>query len=179
MFKCKVCSQAFVNKSNLNRHVKQLHDKVPSDCESGEDGDSQTKRGDIFSDKDESDTKSDPSDDDAESADDEKSEEDEDENDVYARFLNYVTGKLDDTEPISHKRLQKLFRKYYMNVILWFRDLEQHPIHRKVMKTAQELRNGPDNYDYKESLEAAMDQRKHLLNRLVPDPEAMEEEEET
>ena len=83
MFKCKVCSQAFANKSNLNRHAKQLHDKVPSDSETGEDEDSQTKRGDIFSDKAESDTKSDPSDDDAESADDEESEEDEDENDAY------------------------------------------------------------------------------------------------
>ena len=37
------------------------------------------------------------------------------------------------------------------------------------MQTAKDFRDGPYDYDYEESIDVAVDQRKHLLNRLVPE----------
>ena len=44
------------------------------------------------------------------------------------------------------------------------------------MKTARDLRLSSDDYDYGESIEAAIKQYKHLLNRLMP--ELVEEKDE-
>ena len=44
--------------------------------------------------------------------------------------------------------------------------LMQHPV---VMQTAKDFRDGPYDYDYEESIKVAIDQRKHLLNCLVPE----------
>ena len=37
------------------------------------------------------------------------------------------------------------------------------------METAKDFRDGPYDYDYEESIKVAIGQRKHLLNRLVPE----------
>ena len=37
------------------------------------------------------------------------------------------------------------------------------------MQTAKDFRDGPCDYDYEESIAAAVDQRKYLLKRFVPE----------
>ena len=68
-----------------------------------------------------------------------------------------------------NKLFKKVFREKYKDALLWIHQLRQNPTHRKIKETAQELRSDSGDYDYEESIEAAISQRKHLLNRLVPE----------
>ena len=105
---------------------------------------------------------SDTDDSDADSTDD-----DADDNTVFDDILKKVEARHDDPDSLSLERLRKLFREEYRDTVLWLHKLRKHPTHQLVMVTAKDFRDGPCDYDYEESIEAAVDQRKHLLNRLV------------
>merc|ERR1711867_77909 len=95
------------------------------------------------------------------------------EDEPFKDLLNDAKANLGEKD-VSHEALQKPFREEYIDHVLWYRRLRKHPIHKKVMETAKELRTGSEDYDYEESLEAAVDQRKFLLNRFVPEPEPVD-----
>ena len=83
-----------------------------------------------------------------------------------------------DEEKIN-KRFQKIFREVYEKRILWMRALKRNPTHKKILETARKLRDdGLTKYDYEESIGASIAERKRLLNRLVPDYQESEENEE-
>ena len=114
-----------------------------------------------------------------ESEQDDTDSEESDENDPFDQLINSARSQVQDEiekgtltnedEDAVNKRFQKVFREKYRDAILWVRELRQNPTHRKIMETAQELRSDTTDYDYEESIEAAISQRKHLLNRLVPE----------
>ena len=54
----------------------------------------------------------------------------------------------------------------------------QNDIHKKVVKTATDLRYN-DDCDYKESIDAAIAKRKFLLDRLIKEEDLMDEESDT
>ena len=92
---------------------------------------------------------------------------------VFNHLLLETENELDEDNPVSYERLQKLFRKKYADYLVWFNDLRKNSIHKKVMATAREFTDHPEYYDRNEALRAAVRQRKFLLNRLVPRPESL------
>ena len=63
-------------------------------------------------------------------------------------------------------------------MLKWIHDLRQNDIHKKVVKTATDLRYN-DDCDYKESIDAAVAKRKFLLDRLIKEEDLMDEESDT
>ena len=56
--------------------------------------------------------------------------------------------------------------------------MRQNDIHKKVVNTASDLRYN-DDYDYNESIDAAVAKRKFLLDRLIKKEDLMDEESES
>ena len=110
--------------------------------------------------------------------DDEASDSLDDENWVFNRLLLETENELDEDDPVSYRCIQKLFRKKYADYLVWINDLRKNSIHKKVMATAKELEGGPEFYDRNEALRAAVRQRQYLLNRLVPRPESVGDEDD-
>ena len=76
------------------------------------------------------------------------------------------------------KDLRKRFRFWYLRILKWIHALRQNDIHKKVVKTATDLRYN-DDCDYKESIDAAIAKRKFLLDRLIKEEDLMDEESDT
>ena len=94
-----------------------------------------------------------------------------DDNSVFDRFFKQI----DNEQSLAER--QKEFREVYGKFLEWLDELKHNKIHRKIMKTARDLEMDED-YDRSEALLAAVEKRKFLLDRLVPDYEGGEEEEE-
>ena len=95
----------------------------------------------------------------------EDNEASDDENWVFDRFLR----ELDDKNDLTLKQRQKLFRKRYADFLVWYHHLRQNQIHKKIMASVDDLKDGPCDYDKEEALRAAVEHRQFLLNRLVED----------
>ena len=55
-----------------------------------------------------------------------------------------------------------------MERLLWMRELENDPVHRKIMQTKDAF-VGNDDFDPEEAMEAAVDNRKFLIKKLLKD----------
>ena len=171
MFMCKICSRKFRDSFNLKRHMETVHGdgRRDSTMDDDEDDEEETSSEDPRP-EDVSETSSNASDTDDSDADSTIDDDDDGDDDtVFADILQRVKNRYDDPDSLSHEQLQKLFRAEYRNIVLWLHKLRQHSTHQLVMQSAKDLRDGPYEYDYEESINAAVDQRKHLLNRLVPE----------
>ena len=78
-----------------------------------------------------------------------------------------ATTLLHDGAGYDLKTLRKTFRINYGNILKWVHGLGQNSIHKKVMCTAEDLRNSSADFDYTEAIDTAIANRKYLLDRLV------------
>ena len=78
-----------------------------------------------------------------------------------------ATTLLHDGGGYDLKQLRKTFRIHYANILKWVHGLGQNSIHKKVMCTAEDLRNSSADFDYTEAIDTAIANRKYLLDRLV------------
>jgi uncharacterized UPF0160 family protein len=62
-------------------------------------------------------------------------------------------------------KLRKDLQNIYLERLLWIRQLKRDPLHKKIMETRDVFIND-DNFDHREALEAAIDNRKFILKRL-------------
>ena len=168
---------SFHNQSNLNRHIKRAHSAASRDSTMDED-DGDSAQSEDSRPEDVSETSSNASDTDDSDADStiDDDGDDGDDDTVFDDILRRVKARHDDPDSLSHEQLQKLFRAKYRNVVLWIHKLRKHPTHQLVMQTAKDYRDGPYEYDYEESIQVAIDKRKHKLNRLVPKEEEEEDD---
>ena len=67
--------------------------------------------------------------------------------------------------------LQKALRQVYIDHLKWVHVLREDPIHKAILETRNRMMD-EDDMDYNEAVEAAVNQRKYLLNRVF---QAMEE----
>ena len=107
----------------------------------------------------------------------------EDSNWVFDYLIQRAKENLDarkEEEGVDYdiKDLRKKFRFWYGRMLKWIHDLRQNDIHKKVVKTATDLRYN-DDCDYKESIDAAIAKRKFLLDRLIKEEDLMDEESDT
>lgn len=115
-------------------------------------------------------TTSDLSDDDDENDVDTQSDADrDDDNWVFNRILSEVERELDNNGHASHKRLCRLFRQKFIDYLVWFHNLRKNSIYKKVMTIAKDLEDGNGDYSRIEALNVAVNQRRFLLNELVPE----------
>jgi hypothetical protein len=136
--------------------------------------------GDIFSDRSDSgDEESDGedadsmannvgSDNDSESA---MEDDEEDESKVFRFFVRQAKNELkkDGIHEVSHELLQEKFRELLISFLHWKDRLYKNPIYKKVMTNVRELQD--EQFDRQEAIEAAVHNRRFLLNRVVPDPD--------
>ena len=62
-------------------------------------------------------------------------------------------------------KLRKDLQNIYLERLLWIRQLKRDPVHQKTMENRDVFVND-DNFDHREALEAAIDKRKFILQRL-------------
>jgi hypothetical protein len=62
-------------------------------------------------------------------------------------------------------KLRKDLQTIYLERLLWIRQLKRDTIHKKIMETRDVFVNY-DNFDHREALEATIDKRKFLSERL-------------
>ena len=169
----------------------RLADKLPSMWEqrTGEDliqvGSGRGKEWDIFQDDEsEGDDKHSESGESQES-DREEEEDSSDENDsdakdphwVFNHFIYHGKQHLKkDGDGYDLKTLRKTFRKFYANGIKWIHALQKDSIHKKVVSLARDLRDS--DFDYDESIDAAVAKRKFLLDRVVLEEDISDVEED-
>ncbi len=55
-----------------------------------------------------------------------------------------------------------------MERLLWMKQLENDPVHRKIMQTKDAFVDN-DDFDQEEAMEAAVDKRKFLIKKLLKD----------
>ena len=137
--------------------------------------------GDIFSDRSDSDEDEEREDEDADSMannvgsdyDSESAMEDdeEDESKVFGFFVRQAKNELkkDGIHEVNHELLQEKFRELLINFLHWKDRLYKNPIYKKVMTNVRELQD--EQFDRQEAIEAAVHNRRFLLNRVVPDPD--------
>ena len=115
-------------------------------------------------------TTSDLSDDDDENDVDTQSDADrDDDNWVFNRILSEAERELNNNGRDSHKRLCRLFRQKFIDYLVWFHNLRKNSIYKKVMTIAKDLEDGNGDYSRIEALNVAVNQRRFLLNELVPE----------
>ena len=51
---------------------------------------------------------------------------------------------------------------------MWMKQLKNDPVHKKIMQTRDAFMDS-DDFDPEEAMEAAVDKRKFLINRLLKD----------
>ena len=81
-----------------------------------------------------------------------------------------------DGDGYDLKTLRKTFRKFYANGIKWIHALQKDSIHKKVVSLARDLRDS--DFDYDESIDAAVAKRKFLLDRVVLEEDISDVEED-
>ena len=55
-----------------------------------------------------------------------------------------------------------------MERLMWMKQLKNDPVHKKIMQTRDAFMDS-DDFDPGEAMEAAVDKRKFLINRLLKD----------
>ena len=70
--------------------------------------------------------------------------------------------------------VQKEARKVYLENLQWIRQLRKDPIHKKVMQTKQNFIDD-DGFDSKEAIDAAVQKRKYLLNKIFDKMEGFDD----
>lgn len=92
-------------------------------------------------------------------------------------FLNDGMGEKEAKE-LGFRRilpvLQKEARKVYLEKLKWMRELRKDPMHKKVMETKQSFTN-IDNFDGDEAIEAAVQKRKFLLNKMFDEDDGYDD----
>ena len=111
-----------------------------------------------------------------EESEEEETEEEETEDDVFKVIHRLTALKLEEegNKDYTHKLYQKTFRDVFSKQLLWMWQLRRTPTYKKIMETAKELENSPENYDKEEALVEAVRRRKFLIDRL--NPEAMRDD---
>ena len=153
MHSCNQCDKILSTAFNLRRHLELCHDITPSK--------EKTQTGGGLSDTVSNSSEDDVSDVASENllSDDGENSDEDNENWVFDRFLH----KIDMTQSLA--QCQQLFRQMYSDFLIWYNDLRQNEIHKKIMETVRNLKDL--EYDREECLQAAVDQRKFLLDRVV------------
>ena len=64
--------------------------------------------------------------------------------------------------------LQKELESIYMERLLWIKQLENDPVHKKIMQTKDAFVEN-DDFAPEEAMEAAVDKRKFLIKKLLKD----------
>ena len=173
MRNCYVCTRELSTPFNLRRHLRLCHNiQTPlrvGKTKTMERVTSYQTGGGLDSDV--SDEESIASDGDISDAE-ESSSDDGNENWVFDRFLQ----KINTDEECDLKQSQELFRKIYTDFLIWYHYLKQNTIHKKIMETVMELETS--GYDKEEALQAAVEQRKFLLDPIVESQSTMVEEED-
>ena len=183
---CKICFCTFSKPYNLRVHHTRFHPTEPAlklermQRNKTEDQMNQYGAGDIFSDRSDSgDEESDGedadsmannvgSDNDSESA---MEDDEEDESKVFRFFVRQAKNELkkDGIHEVSRELLQEKFRELLIYFLHWKDRLYKNPIYKKVMTNVRELQD--EQFDRQEAIEAAVHNRRFLLNRVVPDPD--------
>ena len=65
-------------------------------------------------------------------------------------------------------KLQKELESIYLERLLWMKQLKNDPVHKKIMQTKNAFVDN-DDFDPEEAMEAAVNKRKFLINRLLKD----------
>jgi len=76
--------------------------------------------------------------------------------------------------------LRKALRSVYIDHLKWVHVLREDPLHKAILETRNRLMD-EDDMDYNEAVEAAVNQRKYLLNRVfqpLEEPDTDDEDEE-
>ena len=73
--------------------------------------------------------------------------------------------------------LQKALRQVYIDHLKWVHVLREDPIHKAILETRNRMMD-EDDMDYNEAVEAAVNQRKYLLNRVFQPMEEPDTDEE-
>ena len=88
--------------------------------------------------------------------------------------MNLIHSGLDEqsAEEIAYSNvlpmLQKELESIYMERLLWMKQLENDPVHKKIMQTKDAFVDN-DDFDQEEAMEAAVDKRKFLIKKLLKD----------
>ena len=90
----------------------------------------------------------------------------ESEDDLFEWLIDEARDDLGDG--VDHTKLQNCFRRKFADILLWSHKLRKHHVYKKVMTTARDLHDSDGDYDWPEAFETAVEQRKFLLNRLIP-----------
>ena len=195
---CHLCAKLLTTPFNLKRHLRLCHNISNAPTVNTESGWSRLKQSggggacrmnvddddnehdseasdderepDIFDDDDGDDSEQDT--DDEEDTD---TDSDEEENTANNSVFNRILRSIDKHDKLE--KCQKQFRQKYAGFLEWLRDLKHNKIHRKIMMTARKLER-EENYDGREALHAAVENRKFLLDDLVANYIEDEEEEE-
>ena len=187
---CKICFCTFSKPYNLRVHHTRFHPTEPAlklermQRNKIEDQMNQYGAGDIFSDRSDSDdedsdgedadsmTNNVGSDNDSESA---MEDDDEDESKVFGFFVREAKNELnkDGIHEVSRELLQEKFRELLISFLHWKDRLYKNPIYKKVMTNVRELQD--EQFDRQEAIEAAVHNRRFLLNRVVPDPDDIDD----
>ena len=83
-----------------------------------------------------------------------------------------------DGDGYDLKTLRKTFRINYANILKWMHALGKNKIHKKVVCTAEDLRDSSADFDYDESIDASIAKRKYLLDRLVTEEDLSDSEDD-
>lgn len=160
MYTCDQCEKILSTAFNLRRHLNLCHNIItPSKTEKTSQigygrSDMDSNDSDVEDDVDSTITETESSDINSDDGGDNP-----DEDWVFDRFLDKIDVKQ------SLFECQQDFREMYSDFLVWYQNLKQNEIHKKVMETARNLQDV--DYDKDESLQAAVDQRKFLLDRIV------------
>ncbi len=88
--------------------------------------------------------------------------------------MNLIHSDLDEqsAEEIAYSNvlpmLQKELESIYMERLLWMKQLENDPVHKKIMQTKDAFVDN-DDFDQEEAMEAAVDKRKFLIKKPLKD----------
>ena len=185
---CLLCARDFRTPYNLRRHYQQFHplesqpqrlrmsrrsqlmDEAESEEEYDEVSDPEAEEEEErVVDEDE-----DIDEDDEDDAENDNDGVDDTENNVFDWLIEEAAE--DMIEGDNHAELQSRFRRKFAEILHWQYRLRQHPVYKKVMATARDLHDSGGEYDWPEAYETAVEQRKFLLNRLVPRKEGNEDD---
>lgn len=178
MFGCDICERTFTRRDNLNRHKHKMHRQFSDDDEDS--------RSSVSSDDTTTGIQSRTDDDGTDNS--REKEDEDDSNDPWedivdmtfkkykSKFVEEVNKLTEDGEDKEDAReeaydtLGPLFRKdiasRYLNRMIWFGEMKQDPIHKKIKETAKRLMDDED-YDEDEAWKYAVKKRKFLMDKIL------------
>ena len=200
MRRCKICERDFSTPYSLRRHHLQFHPSEPtpklerqargtlrpvnaiknanmiqyggriyeSNDENSDDDDSVSMVNNVGSDS-ESNSESGSESDSSMDSDSEDDNSEDNDNWVFDPIIEDAERELG--ENATQKDIRKLFRQKLAEKIEWYRNLRKNKIYKKIMATATDLQYGPGEYDREEAIRTAIRQRRILLDRLIPNAE--------